>query len=156
MEFVANDGRRVEEVTERRTFDDDVDDDTGVRRDVDDRVGLVRDVDDRTVDDRVWLVRDVDDRAVDDREVDLGDVVERRATEGVDDSERLGADDDGDECRDVDRGTPDRRPDNVAWDAICRRSETRAAAAESKPPLTGARRTRSPGRVPDGDDPSAN
>jgi hypothetical protein len=141
MESAANDGRGVDDATERRTFDDEADDDFVLRRDVDDPDGLVRDV-------FVGVV----ERVVDDRDVD-GD--ERRATEGDRESERLGADEDGDECRDVDRGTPDRRPDNVAWDAICRRSETRAAAAESKPPLTGARRTRSPGRVPDGDDSSA-
>lgn len=42
--------------------------------------------------------------------------------------------------------------DSDAWVATWRRSDTNAAAAESRPPLTGERRTRSPGRVagPDG------
>lgn len=146
-ESAANDGRLVDDATERRTCEgeDEADADAGVRRDVEDRDGFVPD----------GFVRDVFERDVFVGDVFDLDVDERRATGADDEMVRVGADDDGDECRDVDRGTVDWRPDNDAWDATCRRSETRAAAAESKPPLTGARRTRSPGRVPDGDDSSA-
>jgi hypothetical protein len=47
------------------------------------------------------------------------------------------------------------RPDSSACEATRRCSEARAAAADRRPPLTGARRTRSPGRTPDGGESSA-
>lgn len=64
---------------------------------------------------------------------------------------KLDADDDlkGDDVvRDDERRTVARDDaDRSATDATWRRSETKAAAAESSPPFTGERRTRSPGRA---------